>query len=307
MVGAFIFARVVVPRVARHTIGVTALMARAERGARSAALGAAFVLVAATGARLVAQSYAVLGAEDAWDGQLLRGMVTATLWGRAWVLELVAALVALVALLSARPGRRGGWGLAGLAIVGVAASFSLSGHAVGVPRHPAVAVAADAVHILGAGGWLGTLLVVVGVGIPLALRQPGGSAADRGRAVADFVNVFSPIALGCAALVAITGLLGAWMHLGTLAALWGSAYGKVLLIKLAVIAAVALLGAVNWRILRPSLGDVGAAYRLRRSAVAELVMGAIVLAVTAVLVATPPPTDAMAQAPGAGAAAAAAP
>ena len=98
--------------------------------------------------------------------------------------------------------------------------------------------------------------------------------------------------------VALTAVLGG-------PAVHALGYGFVL--EPIAVQSVVLLGAVNWRLLRPSLGDVGAAYRLRRSAVAELVMGAIVLAVTAVLVATPPPTDAMAQAPGAGAAAAAAP
>jgi putative copper export protein len=44
---------------------------------------------------------------------------------------------------------------------------------------------------------------------------------------------------------------------------------------------------------RPSIAAEGGARRLRRSSVAELAIGVVVLAVTAVLVATPTPMDGM--------------
>jgi putative copper export protein len=111
------------------------------------------------------------------------------------------------------------------------------------------------------------------------------------------VNAFSPVALACAAAIATTGVLAAWMHLGTLSALWASDYGRVLLVKLAVIAIIAAFGAVNWRVLRPAMGDVAGARRIRGSAMTELAIGALVLAVTAVLVATPTPGEGGEQAP----------
>jgi putative copper export protein len=163
-----------------------------------------------------------------------------------------------------------------------------------VPRLASVAVLADALHVLGAGGWLGTLLVVVLVGIPIALRQ---AESERGQAAAALVNAFSPVALACAAAIAITGVLAAWMHLGTVSALWASDYGRVLLVKLAVIVVIATLGAVNWRVLRPALGNVDAARRIRGSAIAELAIGALVLAITAVLVVTPTPAEGGRQQP----------
>jgi putative copper export protein len=70
-----------------------------------------------------------------------------------------------------------------------------------------------------------------------------------------------------------------------------SGYGRLLLIKLSLIVLLAAFGAVNWRVLRPALSDGIALQRLRRSATVELVIGAAVLAVTAVLVATSPPGD----------------
>jgi putative copper export protein len=210
------------------------------------------------------------------------------------MLEAAAATLAIVATLRARKGHGDGWWLGALATVALALSFALSGHAVAVPQLAAVAVLADTLHIIGAGGWLGTLLVVVLVGIPLALRQPEG---ERGWAAAATVNAFSPVALACAALLAATGLVAAWIHLGALSDLWTSDYGRVLLLKLGVICAIAALGAVNWRVLRPALGNVAAARRIRSSAMTELAVGALVLAITAVLVATPPPGEETKQAP----------
>ena len=52
---------------------------------------------------------------------------------------------------------------------------------------------------------------------------------------------------------------------------------------------VAALGAWNWRRVRPALGAAPGAGRLRRSATAELLIGAALLGVTAVLVALPSP------------------
>lgn len=180
-----------------------------------------------------------------------------------------------------------GWSLAALGAVALAFAPGLSGHAASVPRLTTLAILADGVHVLGAGGWLGSLLVVVAVGIPAALRLPKGV---RGRAVASLVNAFSPTALVFAALVVATGAFAAWLHLGSVPALWESAYGRTLLLKLAVLSVVFGTGAYNWLKVKPTLGDEIAAGRLRRSATLELAVGIVVLGITAVLVAVGPPS-----------------
>jgi putative copper export protein len=89
----------------------------------------------------------------------------------------------------------------------------------------------------------------------------------------------------------MTGVAAAWLHLGTLPALWQSAYGRTLLIKLAVLTLVVATGAYNWRVVRPFLNRNGntAISRLHRSATLEIIIGAVVIAITAILVATPTP------------------
>ena len=126
------------------------------------------------------------------------------------------------------------------------------------------------------------------IGIPVALRL---AERERGPAVAELVNAFSPTALLFAGTIVTTGVFAAWLHLGAVRALWETTYGKTLLVKLAVLSVVAATGAYNWLRVRPALGDAEGARRVRRSAAVELAVGLVVLAVTAVLVATPTAVD----------------
>ncbi|HEY9450430.1 MAG TPA: copper resistance protein CopC [Gemmatimonadaceae bacterium] len=276
VVGAVAFALIVAPRVPELAADPLKTVARAG-------LASAAVLVLAAVARLIAQSYALHGAG-------LQAIVFDTGWGRAWLLGAGALVVALAAFGgAARRGRRCCWPIALVAVIALALSSALSGHAVATPRVAPLAVVADTLHILSAGGWLGTLLIVVLVGIPLTLHQEQGA---RARAASNLINAFSPVALGCASLLVITGLLAAWLHLGSVPALWQSRYGQVLLVKLAVIVFLVALGFINWRVMRPALGTDTATRCIRGSAIAELALGTLVLAVTAVLVATSPPAEA---------------
>ena len=86
-------------------------------------------------------------------------------------------------------------------------------------------------------------------------------------------------------------MFAAWLHLGTVPALWQTPYGKTLLVKLAILSVVGATGAYNWLRVKPSLGNIEGATRIRRSAVVELGVGVLVLIVTAVLVATPTAMD----------------
>jgi copper transport protein len=257
---------------------------------RSATLGtaASLVLVLTAVARLLAQSYAMHGAAGALDVSLVGSMLSRTVWGWGWLLQVAAVAMALVGFLAARRGRTRGWALAALGALALAFTPALSGHAASTPQLTGLAVVSDGLHVLGAGGWLGSLLVVVVAGIPAALRTSDGWS---GRAVADLVNAFSPTALAFAGLVAVTGVVAAWLHLGSVPALWQSGYGRTLLLKLGILSVVAATGAYNWRRVRPTLGDSDGARRIRRSASAELAVGVLVLIVTAVLVAMPTPTE----------------
>jgi copper transport protein len=290
MIGAVAF-RYAVLGLMRRGLGDVDDSVSVPASQRAASLGAlcAGLLLAASLLRLIAQSIAMFGARDAADAGSLATLIGGTAWGRGWLLQLVGALVAAVGFARAR--RLGGhWRLAAMGALLGAISPALSGHAVASPRWPALAIAADTLHVIGAAGWLGSLAVLLFAGVPAALRLEENR---RGPAVAALVNAFSPTALAFASLVGLTGLFAGWLHLGSVSALWESGYGRTLLLKLAVLSIVALTGAYNWLRVRPALGDETGTARLRRSAGIEVAVAVIVVAITAVLVATPPPAAGM--------------
>src|SRR5438874_2376465 len=146
----------------------------------------------------------------------------------------------------------------------------------------------NAVHVLAASTWLGTLLVLALIGIRGVIRA-GPPGLSRAELVCDLVNSFSPLALTAAAVVALTGLTTAWMHLKRVSALWTTAYGVTLIVKLFFVLMVVILGAWNWRRVGPSLGESGSEETIRRSSTMELTFAALALLATSVLVTLPSP------------------
>jgi putative copper export protein/methionine-rich copper-binding protein CopC len=260
--------------------------ATALAGRRAANLGVALLSLTALSAilKLVAQTYA-LELDGGFAFGVMRDVLFASPWGVAWLVQLAAVLVAVVGLVLARRSATG-WSLAALGAIGLAVSLSLSGHSAAAPRSPALTMVLDALHVVAAGGWLGTLLALVVVGLPATLTLP---AERRGPAAAAMVNAFSPAALIFAGISLLTGLFAIGMHLGVPPAFLSTAYGRTLLVKLGAFVLVLALGAWNWRRVRPRLTEPGLPSHLRRTGTTELLVAALVVAATAVLVATPPP------------------
>lgn len=289
VIGPVAFRLVVLPIMRRgRTSAGLALMAPAARAAATLGFAMAGVVLIAAAARLYAQSYAVHGPAGASAPASLAALVQGTVWGTAWILQVTAALAALMGFAAARRGAGAGWALAALGAAAIAFTPALSGHAVATPEFAAAAVLSDGIHVLAAGGWLGGLLVVIAIGVPAALRLGDG---QRGPAVAALVNAFSPMALAFGGTVVATGIVAAWLHLGAVEALWTTAYGRTLLLKVAVLAVLFATAAYNYLRVRPALGTETAARRLNRSAAFELTLAVVVLLITAVLVAMPPPPD----------------
>jgi putative copper export protein len=103
------------------------------------------------------------------------------------------------------------------------------------------------------------------------------------------LQMFSPVALASAAVIAATGTFAAWLHLPRTADLWTTPYGRLLSIKLLVFASIIAFGAHNWRRATPRMGASGDARAIRRTILAELIATGILILVTAWFVATSPP------------------
>ncbi|HVZ38719.1 MAG TPA: CopD family protein [Candidatus Kapabacteria bacterium] len=143
-------------------------------------------------------------------------------------------------------------------------------------------------HVLAAGIWIGSLLVLVIAGIGVVFRVER-STERRGAIVADMVHRFSPMALLSGGAVVLFGVITALQHLNPFSSLWSTPYGYALLAKLAAVAFVFGLGGWNWLRLRPQLGTEAGAATIRRSAARELIAATVVLALTAILVSLPSP------------------
>lgn len=282
VVGAVVFVLIVLR--ALRSVGWE--LPNAEEAARRLAQAALVLVFIAMLSRLYMESSLVNGPKDAADGDAIRVLLVATVWGNGWLVGAAGAVILLVALVVAGRRARSGWRLAGVGGVALALSPALTGHAVADVQHPVLAVVTDALHVLGACTWLGTLLLVVLVGIPTVLRRAPG---ERGAALVALVRAFNPLALAGAALVAATGVVSTALRLTSVPDLWTTSYGRTLLVKLGTVACVIILGAYNWRRLTPTLGDPESPRRLRRTAAMELLLAAGVLAVTAVLVGTATP------------------
>lgn len=185
--------------------------------------------------------------------------------------------------------------LAGFALVRATSSVSWTMAAIGtlaVVLQPLItgrfAGKVNAVHILAASTWLGTLLVLTLIGIRGMMRS-ASTGPKRAELVADLVNSFSPLALVAASIVAISGATTAWLHLKRISSIWTTGYGIALVVKLAFVLVVVMLGAWNWKRVRPSLGGEGSEKVIRKSATTELTFAGLVLIATAVLVSLPSP------------------
>src|SRR5262249_35898250 len=122
------------------------------------------------------------------------------------------------------------------------AGLAWSGHGAATPG-PAgdLHLAGDILHLLGAGGWLGGLL-------PLALllveaRRCGG--ADWLAIAAAATRRFSALAFASVAALLAGGIVNTWFLAGTVPALVGTDYGRLLLVKIALFLTTLAIASVN--------------------------------------------------------------
>jgi len=204
-------------------------------------------------------------------------------WGLSLMLQLLGALVAIVAFYRAhqRPNKNA-WFAATIASLALAISPSLSSHASTTPQ-PAISVITDIIHVVAGSVWLGTLAVIMVVGISAALKTP--DSVRPGARVASMINAFSPIALTCGGLIVFTGVIASIYHLKPLRSLWTTPYGVALLFKLFFVVLLFAAGAWNWRRMKPRLTGDDAISPMRSTATLELLLATVVLGMTAILVA----------------------
>jgi copper transport protein len=184
--------------------------------------------------------------------------------------------VAVVAAIRARPERtRTALGLVGAGAAAAMLVDVLDGHAASGSL-AVLEVAAEWAHVLAVGVWMGGLAA-------LLLGVRGLPSEDKARAV----RRFSSAAGISIAVVAVTGFVRAVAEVGSLDALFTTDYGRLILIKTALFAVLAGLGAFNRFFSVPLAAR--ALTRLRRVGRVEVAVGAVVVLAAAFLVNGTPP------------------
>lgn len=252
--------------------------------ARRLAQAALLLFVIATLTRVIGQSDLIPNAANARLAAVMTVMQD-TRWGRGWLIGAFGAVMAGVGLIIARRAYAG-WIVASLGAVAICLGESYTGHAGAMTRHPSVSIAADLAHVLGAGGWVGGLATVLLAGLP-ALRSL--EASERAHAGSRLVRAYHRAAVECVLLTVLAALVAVWLRFDTLDALWTTLYGRILLIKIALVAGLLGFGWHHYRTaVRPEWSD-DTRPEFVRSAAVELLLGAFVVAVTALLISTAMP------------------
>jgi putative copper export protein/mono/diheme cytochrome c family protein len=170
-------------------------------------------------------------------------------------------------------------------------TIAWTGHAAGTPGLiGAVHLGADALHLIAAGAWIGGL-PALGLTFDTACfednpvwRQTVRTATSR----------FSLLGIASVGTLLATGSINTWVLAGSVPTLIGTAYGQLLLVKIALFVAMVSLAAINRLRLTPLLSSADAHMRrvglrtLARNALAEFVLGLAIFAAVGVLGTLPP-------------------
>jgi copper resistance protein D len=240
----------------------------------------ALLLIAAAAASAVKVLLLAGSMSDDFAGMIdgsFAGMILRAGEGRAAGIRCIGLIICGAALFSKRPRNR-------LAAVGgllAAGSFAAVGH-VHALKPNGLATSFLLVHLWCGAFWLGALW-------PLLQVARDGDGAQTAAVAARF----GKIALYLVAALIAVGALLLYRLLGSVSALWISAYGRMLSLKLLLVIVLLSAAALNKLRLTPRLaaGDAGAGVRLRRSIGAEMLVGGSILLVTAALTSFVGPSD----------------
>ncbi len=195
----------------------------------------------------------------------------------AWQLAALVLLWAVIGRRDTKVRQRVAFGVATIALC-LQAGHS---HAASMDEGPTLLLGMDVLHLLGAGGWLGgllPLLIVVRMGPPRL-----GALAARW---------FSPLGQWCIALLVVSAAVQGWVLVGSVPGLVGTAYGWMVLVKLALFAILLAFAAANRYRFAPALLHTETPQSARRVLVRSITLqtgAALAIVAAAVVLSGLPP------------------
>jgi copper transport protein len=130
-------------------------------------------------------------------------------------------------------------------------AITMSGHAAAVnPNIVSFAIVIDWLHLLAASLWVGGMLYIATNYLPVLKRL---NIPQQARSLVTVLPYFSPLAIAGVLIMAVTGPFNAAFHLTSWQQFLSTAYGRALLIKIALVGGLLLTSAIHVGILRPHL------------------------------------------------------
>jgi putative copper resistance protein D len=247
-------------------------------------------LVVAVGSGLIwlqLQTVSITGVSfvETLTSDALPTVVGETQFGQVSLIRLGLALALAVTLAGDRraPLR---W-LALVAALGFTAAIAWTGHAGSTAGELGpVHLASDILHLWAASAWTGGLILLL---LLLMLSRRGRAKAWRDLE-RDAVRRFSTLGILSVATLVASGIINAWIIVASWQALVATAYGELLLLKVAVVGAMVILACINRFWLTPRLAarttataDPEALQSLARHTAIEFALGLLVFAIVGAL------------------------
>jgi putative copper resistance protein D len=282
--GALIFRAVVAEPALRST--PAAMTVIRSRIVLTASIGLA--IAAASGLiwlQLQAASMSGLPLGEAATSDVLSTVLNETQFGRVSKIRFGLAIILAACLAYDRLALSRWVGLA--SALGLTAAIAWTGHAGSTLGEMGdVHLTADVLHLFAAAAWVGGLVSLAAL-LAVARRNHVLAWASLAR---DAAQRFSTLGMFSVGTLLVSGIVNAWILVGSFHALLITEYGQLLMLKLVVFAVMLVFAAVNRFWLTPQLAlssedaaRLGALCQLTRNSVAEIALGFTIFAIVGVL------------------------
>ncbi len=234
---------------------------------------------------LEAASMSGLSFGESMTSDVLSTVVNETQFGRVSEIRLVLAAILAGCLPYDRFPLARGFALA--TSLGLVAAIAWTGHAGSTAGEMGIMhLTADALHLLAAAIWLGGLVSLVLL-LSVTRRDQTYTGVSFAR---DATKRFSMMGIAIVVVVLATGIVNAWILVGSLHALIVTGYGRLVMLKIVLFAVMMLFATANRFWLTPQLAlssggepQLKALRRLARNSMIEIALALIIFAIVGVL------------------------
>jgi len=226
-------------------------------------------------------------------------ILSSTRLGEYWIFRFAVVVVALaVSIIIARakkPSKRS-WSLVLAIGLLLSLSTSLTSHNAAATNYdPAINLLSDWIHLIAVGAWVGGLAYFA-----VVIYSMNSLRESKRKLVGVLLKRFSSVAVTCVGVIGITGMYNLVLEVGSLSALFATAYGRILLVKMAIFAPMIVFGAFNQFVLYNKIAMSTAKSRrivqrhargfgrFKLSIRSEFTLGVILLLVVGLLTASAP-------------------